>query len=236
MADILLVEPDQVAADAMAAALRHAGHEVRLAESVSTAQAAMDYQEPDAILTELVLPDADGLVFVSGLGRSHPKAALIVMSRRHKRAEPVLALRLGADGFLSKPIEDDELVTRIDAVLRRVMMPSKTAARSDMLKIDDLLIDRRRVRVTLAGRPIHLTPIEYRLLLALAIRVNTLVLRDTLLQEVWGYTDVDGRNLAHLHISRIRQKFGPQSWPRLVAIHGKGHMLETAAFQLKEVF
>lgn len=225
MADLLILEPDANAADAMAVVLRKLGHQVVLADSADAAMAAIAHQRPEAIVMELTLPDVDGLVLVSDLGRQERVPAIMVVSDRNDMHDRVLALRLGADDFMLKPVETEEFVARIETVLRRSTR-TPIEPDSDVLEIDGLMLNRRTAMVKMDDRRVDLTPTEFRLLGELASHPNEVVTRARLGSVVWGYVEGTA-HLVDVHIGRMRQKLAHGASPKVVNVRNVGFVLET---------
>src|SRR5262249_19810757 len=140
----------------------------------------------------------------------------------------VLSLKLGADDFVPKPFDFEELEARIEAVLRRASrVPDASVAPSDEIRISDLTIAQSRGTVTLAGHVVHLTPTEYRLLVALARRPHEVLSRESLGQIVWGYQDLGTGHLIDVHIGRLRLKLRRASHaePVVVTVRGRGYTI-----------
>ena len=173
-----------------------------------------------------MLPDTDGLVLTTTL-KNLTSAPIIICSARDGRADRVLGLKLGADDFVAKPYDLDELQARIEAVLRRATRVRGTpSAPPDQIRVDDLVISPSRATVTVGGRAVHLTPTEYRLLVALASRPDEVLSRETLGQLVWGYHDLGTGHLIDVHIGRLRLKLRlPSRRVLIVTMRGRGYTI-----------
>src|SRR5437763_6099309 len=144
-ATILLVEDDASTAHSLSRALEASGYRVAAVETGADARAAIEEVKPDLIMLDLMLPDTDGLVLTSAL-KALTEAPIIICSARQEQADRVLGLKLGADDFVAKPYDLDELEARIEAVLRRVSRARETptAAAPDQVQLGDLLIVQAR--------------------------------------------------------------------------------------------
>ncbi|HEX8967296.1 MAG TPA: response regulator transcription factor [Chloroflexota bacterium] len=228
---LLLVEDDLDTARSLSKALESSGYRVISVETGAEARAAVEHAPPDLILLDLMLPDTDGLVLTTAL-KTLTRAPIIICSARHEQVDRVLGLKLGADDFVAKPFDIDELEARIEAVLRRAARVRETpASPPDQIHVDDLLIAQSRGIVSIAGQTIHLTPTEYRLLVALASRPDEVLSRETLGQVVWGYQDLGTGHLIDVHIGRLRLKLRRASRraPTIVTVRGKGYTIASAA-------
>jgi two-component system response regulator VicR len=226
-ANILLVEDDADTARALAKALENSGYRVTAVDTGAEAKALIGYLHPDLILLDLMLPDTDGLVLTTAL-KGLTNAPIIICSARHAQVDRVLGLKLGADDFIAKPFDLDEFEARIEAVLRRAartrVLPTPP---SDQIRIGVLAISQARGSVTLAGQQVHLTPTEYRLLVALATHLDDVLSRETLGHMVWGYQDLGTGHLIDVHIGRLRLKLrrAARSAPVITTVRGRGYTI-----------
>jgi two-component system response regulator VicR len=226
---VLIVEDDSDLATTLSQVLIAAGYRVLVAESGAAARATLEHVSPDLMLLDLILPDADGLVLATTLKmlRSTP---IIIMSARNQQVDRVLGFKLGADDFVAKPFDMEELMARVEAVLRRASPPPSSAGGpADRIGIGELTIMESRAVVTLGPATAHLTPTEYRLLLALARHVDEVLSREALLQLVWGYDDAGAGHLVDVHIGRLRTKLQriTLAGPRIITVRGAGFKLES---------
>jgi DNA-binding response OmpR family regulator len=224
---ILLVEDDPETAQTLCRALEGSGYEVIVAETGAQARTLVEEQRPDLILLDLMLPDTDGLVLTGAL-KMLTSAPIIICSARHEQVDRVLSLKLGADDFVAKPFDLDELEARLEAVLRRASrVRDAPEVPADQIRVDELVISKSRGTVTLAGQAVHLTPTEYRLLVALASRPREVLTRETLGQLVWGYQDLGTGHLIDVHIGRLRLKLrhASRSGPVILTVRGKGYTI-----------
>ena len=157
--------------------LRGHGFQVETAETASEATASYDRRLPDLVLLDLSLPDGDGFEIVRHI-RERSGTPIIVLSARGGERDKVNALDLGADDYMTKPFGIDELLARIRVALRHLARPPSGAERR--MRTGELVVDFERREVTVAGRPIHLTPTEYDLLKTFLANPNK-VLTDRML-------------------------------------------------------
>jgi len=224
---ILLVEDDLEAARSLSEALESGGYRVRIAGTGSEARSIVEQVGPDLILLDLMLPDKDGLILTAVL-KTLTNAPIIICSGRHEQVDRVLSLKLGADDFVAKPFELDELEARIEVVLRRASRVREVpAVPADQIRVDELVISQSRGTVILAGKFVQLTPTEYRLLIALASRPDEVLTRAVIGQLVWGYEDLGTGHLIDVHIGRLRAKLrrASSSGPVIVTVRGKGYAI-----------
>jgi two-component system alkaline phosphatase synthesis response regulator PhoP len=223
---ILLVEDDVDTARSLSKALESSGYRVTAVDSGARARSMVSNVRPDLILLDLMLPDTDGLVLTTTL-KNLTSAPIIICSARDGHADRVLGLKLGADDFVAKPYDLDELQARIEAVLRRATrVRQPPSAPAGQIRVDDLVISPSRATVTVAGQLVHLTPTEYRLLVALASRADEVLSRETLGQLVWGYHDLGTGHLIDVHIGRLRLKLRmPSRRVLIVTMRGRGYTI-----------
>jgi len=224
---ILLVEDDPETASSIARLLESGGYCVTIAATGSEARSIVEQLRPNLILVDLMLPDTDGLVLTTVL-KTLTDAAIIICSARQEQVDRVLGLKLGADDFIAKPFDLEDLEARIEAVLRRATRVREVPpAPADQISVDDLHISQSRGTVMLAGQSVHLTPTEYRLLVALASRPDEVLSREALGQLVWGYEDMGTGHLIDVHIGRLRLKLrrASSAGPLIVTVRGKGYTI-----------
>lgn len=173
----------------------------------------------DLIILDWMLPDLDGLSVCRELRRKGISVPVLMLTARGETGEKVLALDAGADDFVVKPFEVEELVARVRALLRRAY----GAARIDL---GPLRVDRLAHKVFVDDAPVELTAKEYALLLHLAHRPDRVVARSELLAQVWGTSFDPGSNLVDVHVSRLREKLGAASW-MIETQRGVGYRLRT---------
>jgi DNA-binding response OmpR family regulator len=232
-ASVLVVDDDPLSARLLMDALESADYRVWHATDGHEAREQLDRAHPDLILLDLMLPDVDGLVLCSTL-KTHADIPIIVVSATVRRSDPVLALKLGADDFLRKPFEVDDLLARVEAVLRRAP-PERgpeasvftAAPRQIDVRVGDLVVDPTRRRAVLGGKPLVLTPTEFRLLTVLAAHAETILTREQLAQQVWGYADASNGRTIDVHIRRLRVKLanGAGRSPVIMSVRGAGYRL-----------
>jgi two-component system, OmpR family, KDP operon response regulator KdpE len=201
--------------------LRGAGYEVETATTAKEALAAAGLRPPDAIILDLLLPDGTGTE-VSRELRAWSEAPIVLVSAVGDEAEKIAALDAGADDYVTKPFAVGELLARLRAALRRAG-PSG----DPVLDVGPIRIDLDKQSVTVAGRPVHLTPYEYRILKLLALSPGKLLTHRTILQEVWGPAYGAESNYLHVYVSQLRRKLEPDpARPQyLVTEPGAGYRL-----------
>jgi two-component system KDP operon response regulator KdpE len=219
---VLVVDDEPQIVRGLRIILRSAGYEVEAAATQAGALAALAARPPDAVVLDLVLPDGSGVEVCADV-RRWSKLPIIVLSAVGDEREKVRALDAGADDYVTKPFGTDELLARLRAVLRR----SARDGGSPEVAIGELVVDFADRRVTRAGEPVHLTPIEFSMVSVLARHEGRLVTHRQLLREVWGPAYTAETHYLRVHIAHIRAKLEPDpALPRyLITEPGVGYRL-----------
>ncbi|MDO8567918.1 MAG: response regulator transcription factor [Dehalococcoidales bacterium] len=200
---ILLADDEQRILNFLSAKLRNLGYEVITATNGLEAIEQVQAQSPDLIVLDLVMPKMEGFEVLKQV-RTFSAVPVIVLSARGTDVDRIKGLELGADDYLAKPFNPDELVARIDAVRRRLGQTQRKV--SETLSLQEVTIDFERRRVFVGGAEKHLTRIEWLLLSELAHNAGRLMLYDELLRRVWGPEYRDDVQLLRTWISRLRGK------------------------------
>jgi two-component system response regulator QseB len=204
---LLLVEDDAMLGSAMKAGLQQDGHVVdwaRTADDADTAWiAAGGFAPYDAVVLDLGLPDGSGLELLERARRRRVVTPVLIATARDRVADRIAGLDAGADDYMVKPIDLDELAARLRAIERRV------AGRADTtVVLADLEIDPATRCVTKAGRPVDLTARELAVLLALAKRPGITCSREQLIEALYGWDESIESNAIDVHIHHLRRKLG----------------------------
>ena len=199
---VLIIDDEPQIRRLLRTALERAGYDVSEAASAREALEMLSTTEPDVVLLDLGLPDRDGLELVPII-RKHSNATLLVVSARDATDHKVAALDLGADDYVTKPFDTDELLARVRAALRHRM--NAQGAQSSVL-VEDVEIDLVNRRVLKAGLDVRLTPKEYLVLAELAKFPGRVITHDQLLKAVWAHDY--NRHIEYLRVvvRNIRQK------------------------------
>ena len=224
-AHILVVDDEPQILRGLKVILEGAGYEVDVADTAEEALNAVSVRPPDAIVLDLVLPDRSG-VEVSAEVRKWSQLPIIVLSAVGDEREKVRALDAGADDYVTKPFGPDELLARLRAVLRR----TESDEGDPRVVSGELVIDLAGRQVSRDGDQVHLTPIEFDLLRALAIHQGKLVTHKQLLREVWGPAYETETHYLRVHVAHIRAKIeaDPAQPRHLLTEPGVGYRLSDA--------
>jgi DNA-binding response OmpR family regulator len=220
---ILVVEDERTIAEAVAARLRAEGFAVQVAGDGPGAVEAARRSPPDAIVLDVMLPGFDGLEVCRRIQAERP-VPVLMLTARGDETDLLVGLAVGADDYLTKPFSMRELAARVHALLRRAARSAVPSAGA-MLRFGDLEINLAERRVLRAGVEAHLTPTEFDLLVHLAGRPRTVLPRERLLAEVWGWADASGTRTVDSHIKGLRRKLGADL---IRTVHGVGYALEVA--------
>ncbi|MGC5701345.1 response regulator [Pseudomonas sp. NFXW11] len=201
---ILIVEDEANIRRFIGIALEDEGFQVFEADSVKRALIHAASRQPDLVIVDLGLPDGDGKQLISEL-RGWLAVPILVLSARDREEEKVAALDAGADDYLVKPFGVPELLARIRAQLRRHGQ-SGAAATSSKVLFGGIEVDLATHEIRRDGQPVHLTPIEYRLLCALIRGQGRVLTHRQLLLEVWGLDYIDRAHYLRVHMAHLRQK------------------------------
>src|SRR6266571_2779552 len=227
MAKVLIVEDDQVIAEAMARHLTAAGHEPKVVAKGEQGLAALRYEAPDVCVLDLMLPQRDGWSVIEFARANGIGTPIVVVSARGTEHDRVHALEIGADDYLVKPFSMRELVARVGAAARRGVRPAEER-RGEPIEIEELRIDPREVQAFVGGKSAGLTPTEVKLLYTLALDRGRVVTRDELLQKVWGRRETHRDRTVDVFVRRLRQKIDrPSSRHSFIQTRfGVGYKLE----------
>ncbi len=223
---ILVVDDEPQIRVLLKATLTRAGYAVAEAGTAREALNAKAIDKPDLILLDLGLPDRDGLELVTAL-RAEPRPALIVVSARDQTEQKVDALDLGADDYVTKPFDTEELLARVRASLRQ-----RLASESELQLVETggVAIDLSSRLVRRDGAEVHVTPKEWDLLAELAKHPGRVITHERLLRTVWGPAHVGQTEYLRVAIRALRQKLEAEpSRPRMIVNEpGVGYRLITA--------
>lgn len=226
-AQILVVEDDNAVAKLMAATMESQDYQYRIASTGASAiMEALSYK-PEVMILDLGLPDTDGIEVIKKI-RAWSNMPIIVVSARSEDTDKVAALDAGADDYLTKPFSVDELLARLRVALRRVRHDrQRLSEESSVYENDGLRIDYAAGCVYLDGSEIHLTPIEYKLLVLLAKNTGKVLTHNYILREVWGNPTASDMRSLRVYMATLRKKLEKNtSEPKYIQTHiGVGYRM-----------
>jgi DNA-binding response OmpR family regulator len=226
---VALVEDDRRLARAISAGLDEEGYTVRAVDSAGRGLELVRQWNPDVVLLDLMLPDNEGPDLFETF-RAETEAALVGISAKSSVSDRIAGLKMGADDYIAKPFALEELLARVEAVIRRHR--GKGGAR---LVVGDVTIDLSEGMATRDGRALVLTGIEFRILAALMRSPGQLVTYSQLAEAVWAVTTGPESNSLEVHVSRIRQKLEAGGGSRQVqTVRGIGYRFIAESPERKE--
>jgi two-component system, OmpR family, response regulator len=218
---LLLVEDDDLVADAILRGLTAANYSVHRVASAEAAQAAVASEEFALAVIDVGLPGADGLTLVRRLRSAGKSLPTLILTARCTLTDKVKALDLGADDFLSKPFEAAELAARCRALMRR-----SSGASTGMVRLNRMRVDLSGKRLCIDDAEVELTAREWLVLECLVRRMGLIVSKDRLLQAIANPDQDITANAVEVHVSRLRAKLGDAAVIR--SLRGLGYRLDEA--------
>jgi len=206
---ILVADDEEDVRELVAMNLRRAGFAIDEAADGLEAMDRVKAQKPAAIVLDVMMPGRDGLRVCQELREddSTRQIPIIMLTAKGQTQDRIAGLEYGADDYLAKPFSPKELVLRVQALLRRSVIPAGVTE----MKEGPFHFDLASVKLTIEGMPMELTLLEFKLLHLLASRKGEVVERDTILKEVWGYADNVRTRTLDTHVKRLREKLGDHS-------------------------
>ncbi|MNN03522.1 Transcriptional regulatory protein WalR [compost metagenome] len=205
---IVIIEDEQDMARIMKDYIKVNGYEVFVANTGQDGMDLIESKEPDFIILDIMLPDADGIELCQRI-RETRDTPILILSARGSDTDKVLGLGFGADDYMTKPFSPSELVARINAHLRREERSrNKTQVnrQEDVLEFGELVLDQKAYQVTLRGQEISLSAKEFQLLFFLASNQNQVFSKSVLLDKIWGYDVYGDENTITVYVRRLREK------------------------------
>lgn len=223
MKKILLIEDEQNVAEMIKMGLEEEGYRIYMARDGSSGLKMLDQKAADLVLLDLILPDIDGLEVCRQI-KERPKTVPVLMLTALGTTEHIVTgLNTGADDYLTKPFKFNELVARINALIRRLDVVNLGATTSKFV-FQDICLDDEAKTVTRKNRKIDLTTTEYKLLLYLIKNTNKVVSREQILNSVWGIDFELSTNIVDVYINYLRKKLGKNK-PVIHTVIGMGYVL-----------
>jgi DNA-binding response OmpR family regulator len=218
---VLVVDDEPAVRQALDRALRFEGYETEMAADGLGALSAIAERPADAVVLDVAMPRVDGLEVCRRLRAAGDDVPVLMLSALDEVADRVAGLQAGADDYLVKPFALQELLLRLQALLRR-----RPAAAVDTVCAGDLVLDPAAREVHRAGLPVHLTRREFELLEVLARNAGVVLTRDQLLDRVWGYDFEVRTDAVDTFVSYLRRKLEAGGRPRLIhTVRGVGFVL-----------
>jgi two-component system response regulator MprA len=233
LARVLVVDDEPALRDALESSLAFEGYEVATASDGVEALDAIAENKPDLVLLDIMMPRMDGLTAVRRLRSRGDTVPVLMLTARDAVGDRVTGLDVGADDYLAKPFELDELLARVRALLRRNTIVQAAGLGSqpsddEILAFDDLQMNTTTREVTRAGQPIELTRTEYMLLEMFLAHPRQVLTREQILKAVWGFDFEPSSNSLDVYVMYLRRKTEAGGMPRLVhTVRGVGYALRS---------
>jgi DNA-binding response OmpR family regulator len=225
--NLLLVDDDTLMRKSLTFGLERAGYRTTSAASAEAALEIAARQHPDLVLLDINMPGMDGLQALEHFKRQ-ANIPVIFLTARRRDLDEILGLELGADDYITKPVNLDILLARIKTVFRRMERAVPSAVSNTPIVLGDLYLDTAAHKVTLAGQPVELSPREFDLLHVLMMNPGRVMSNEELLAAIWGAEFTGQPQAVYVHIRWLRKKIekDPNEPRRILTIHGIGYKLE----------
>lgn len=221
---VLVVDDEQMLTDLLSMALRMEGWDVRTAGSGYDALAVTRDFDPDALVLDIMMPDLDGMSVLQRLRHAGNDVPVLFLTAKDAVADRVAGLTAGGDDYVTKPFSLDEIVARIQAILRRTMQADEEST----IKAGELTMDQDTHDVLVGDVSIDLSPTEFKLLRYLMLNPNRVLSKAQILDHVWEYDFNGDAGIVESYISYLRRKIDPySSEPLIQTKRGFGYMLKT---------
>ncbi|MEX1254949.1 MAG: response regulator transcription factor [Dehalococcoidia bacterium] len=219
---ILVADDDEHIVELVSLYLKRAGYDVEAALDGNEALRKARELKPSLLVLDIMMPGPDGLQVCRALSRKGD-IPIILLTARTSDIDKIAGLRIGADDYVTKPFNPDELVARVEAVLRRARNGSSEVAVGEKVSVDGLELDLSQRTASVAGKEVALTPKEFDLLVTFARFPNVALDREQLLDLVWG-TSFYAIRTVDVHVARLRDKLKGRSL-RIETVWGTGYRL-----------
>lgn len=222
---ILIVEDDKYIIHFLSVSFREENYGFQVAKSVKKAVSLFYANRPDVVILDLGLPDGDGMEVIERI-REIADTPVIVVSARQEEDEKIRALDAGADDYVTKPFYMGELLARIRAALRKTEKHSRE--KETRFEDGDLCVDYGKRRVEVDGGEVHLTPIEYKILLLLIANRGKVLTHHYILKEIWGYAEGVESGTLRVFMATLRRKIekNPSDPQHIITEVGVGYRFQ----------
>lgn len=216
---LLVVDDEDNLRSMLGAALRHHGYQVAMATDGTEALAALGETRPDLVVLDVMMPGLDGFEVCRRMRADGNLTPVLFLTARDNTDDKVRGLKLGADDYLEKPFSLEELIARIEAILRR----SGTSQPASVLELADLRLDQDAHTVTKSGAHVHLSPTEFNLLRYLLLNQGRVVSKAQILDHVWDYDFEGDGGVVETYIGYLRRKVDTSETKLIHTVRGAGY-------------
>ena len=222
MRKVLIVEDDQAMAVALRDGFTYEGYAVQVARDGATGLQLARERGHDLVILDVMLPRMSGLDVCRQLRSAGNDTPVIMLTARGQEIDKVLGLKTGADDYVTKPFSFLELMARVEAVLRRASKPAEAV---EGVRFGDVEINFKTFEASKGGRPVELSPREFKMMKYFAEHRGEVVTRDQLLDHVWGYEGLPLTRTVDMHIAKLRQKIEdtPSDPRHIITVHRVGY-------------
>ena len=219
---VLVVDDEPDLADMVATTLRFDGCRTATAGDADEAMRIAREFRPDIAILDIMLPGQDGVTLLSRLRTEHPGLPVVLLTARGETRDRIAGLRAGADDYVTKPFSLEELLARLQAVLRRT---GRLDDEGDVLRVADLSLDERSREVRRGQELVELTPTEFDLLRFLMLNARAVVSKAQILDRVWHYDFAGRSNVVEQYVGYLRRKIDSGHAPLIHTVRGVGYVL-----------
>ncbi|MBR1867396.1 MAG: response regulator transcription factor [Clostridia bacterium] len=217
MFSVLIVEDDFGTRKLMSVVLKNGGYMPIPAENSAQALSLIDEKRPDLVLADIMLPDMSGFRLTESIRKKDPDIPIIMVTAKQSPSDKHYGFMVGADDYMTKPVDEEELLLRIKALLRRAKVASE-----QKISFGKLTLDYSSMSATVGGKDSGLTQKEFLLLFKLLSSLGKIFTRNELMEEIWGSADKDDHTL-NVHINRIREKIPETVGIEIKSVRGLGY-------------
>ena len=222
MSKIMIVDDDPNIRELVTVLLQNHGFEACEAADGRDALQKMTNDNPDLVIVDIMMPNMDGFELCRHLRRYYENMPILMLTAKGELASKVKGFGLGADDYLTKPFEDDELIIRVQALLRRYKIET-----SQVIQIGNVIIDKNSYHITIDGVSKDIPMKEFELLFKLAGFPGRTFPRNQLIEDIWGFDFEGNERTLDVHINRLRDRFPEgQSGFKITTVRGLGYRLE----------
>jgi DNA-binding response OmpR family regulator len=225
MVKIMVVDDDEYICELITTLLKNDGFQVCQASNGRDALSKADAESPNLYIVDVMMPQMDGFELCRHLRKYYKDVPVLMLTAKAALADKVTGFELGADDYLTKPFEPQELILRVKALLRR-----SNASNSESIAVGLLTVDKSSSCVRFGSEQADIPMKEFELLWKLASSLGKTLSRDTLIEDIWGYDFEGNERTLDVHINRLRERFpSEQYFFKITTVRGLGYRLEVIA-------